>query len=474
GLRVDSARFAELMESQRERGRAAKKAGSLVGGLSGVELPWTDDSAKYRTNRCEAKVLGFVAREGWRTSGSITKADGEVGIVLDKTCFYAESGGQVGDCGEILAKDGQFAVLRTEKAGECVVHVGSVTEGSLAAGASATAHVDKGRESTKKNHTATHLLQWALRQTLGDTVWQQGSLVCGDYLRFDFTWPKAMTAEQTARVEQLVREKIAARMPITSAQMPIEDAKELGAMALFNEKYGQEVRVVAVGLAEEESLKKAFSREFCGGTHVSNTAEIGGFKILKEESISAGVRRITAITGEQLAAFLHERDAVVNQLATMLKVPAEQVVERVEKLLDENKKLAKELRSGGSADAAIQVDKMLAGAKKAGGASVISSRMDGATIDQVRLAIDSLKKKAGSAVIIIGMESEGKATLLAAVTDDLVAKGMKAGDIIKEIAPIVGGSGGGRPQLAQAGGKDITQIDAAIARGIELASKKLA
>jgi alanyl-tRNA synthetase len=394
--------------------------------------------------------------------------------VLDRTCFYAESGGQVGDCGELLAKGGQFAVLRTEKAGECVVHVGSVMDGSMAVGDNVTAHVDKGRESTKKNHTATHLLQWALRQTLGDTVWQQGSLVCGDYLRFDFTCPKSMTAEQTAKVEQLVREKITARMPVTCAQMPIDEAKKLGAMALFNEKYGQEVRVVAVGSDSEESLKEAFSREFCGGTHVSNTAEIGGFKILKEESISAGVRRITAITGEQLAAFLHERDAVVNQLVGLLKVPAEQVVERVEKLLDENKKLAKELKSGGSADASAQVDKMLAGAKKVGDASIISGRMDGATIDQVRLAIDSLKKKAGSAVVIIGMELEGKATLLAAVTDDLVAKGVKAGDIIKEIAPIVGGSGGGRPQLAQAGGKDVTKIDDAIAKAVELMVAKLA
>jgi len=473
GLRVDSARFAELMEEQRERGRSAKKAGSLIGGLSGVELPKTDDSAKYKVGQCEAKVLGFVTREGWRTSGNVAEADGEIGIVLDKTCFYAESGGQVGDCGEIRAGNGQFAVTRTEKAGECVLHVGSIMQGRISAGDTAMVHVDKGRESTRKNHTATHLLQWALRQTLGDTVWQQGSLVCGDYLRFDFTYPKALTPEQTAKVEQLVRDKIAAGMPVTCAQMPIDEAKKLGAMALFNEKYGQEVRVVAVGSENDESLKEAFSRELCGGTHVSNTAEIGGFKILKEESISAGVRRITAITGEQLASFLHQRDGIVDGLVSLLKVPAEQVIERVEKLLDENRKLTKELKSGVSAGSAAEVDKMLAGAKKIGGAGVISGRLDGATIEQARLAIDSLKKKAGSAVIIIGMESDGKATLLAAVTDDLVARGIKAGDIIKDIAPIVGGSGGGRPQLAQAGGKDVTKIDQAITTAVELAMAKL-
>jgi alanyl-tRNA synthetase len=477
GLRVDTARFSELMEEQRQRGRAAKKAGSLIGGLSAVELPRTDDSAKYLTGECEGTVLGFVTREGWRTAGIVDEKSGEVGIVLDETCFYAESGGQVGDCGEIRSTDGLFAVLRTEKAGECVVHVGKVMQGRLAAGSDVTAHVDKGRESTKKNHTATHLLQWALRQTLGDTVWQQGSLVCGDYLRFDFTWPKAMTAEQTAKTEQLVREKIAARLPVTCVVMPIDEAKKLGAMALFNEKYGQEVRVVAVGATDKDTIREALSREFCGGTHVANTSEIGGFKILREESVSAGVRRITAITGEQLATFLHQRDAVVNQLVGLLKVPAEQVVERVEKLLDENKKLARELKSGGGSgggDVMTQADKLFAAARKIGVSSVISGRLDGATIDQARMAIDGMKKKAGSAVIILGFEADGKATLFAAVTDDLVAKGLKAGDIIKEIAPIVGGSGGGRPQLAQAGGKDSTKIDEAIAKGAELTSVKLA
>jgi alanyl-tRNA synthetase len=476
GLRVDSARFAELMDEQRQRGRSARKAGSLIGALSGVELPRTDDSSRYLTGECEATVQGFVTREGWRTTGAVGERDGEVGIVLDETCFYAEGGGQVGDCGEIRSKDGLFSVLRTEKAGECVIHMGKVMQGAISAGSDVTAHVDKGRESTKKNHTATHLLQWALRQTLGDTVWQQGSLVCGDYLRFDFTWPKAMTAEQTARTEQLVREKIAARLPVTCTVMPIDEAKKLGAMALFNEKYGQQVRVVAVGAAGADDIKEAFSREFCGGTHATNTGEIGDFKILKEESVSAGVRRITAITGQQLAAFLHERDAVVNQLVGLLKVPAEQVVERVEKLLDENKKLARELKSGGGSgggDVMTQAEMLLASSKKVGASSVIAGRLDGATIDQARLAMDALKKKAGSAVIVLGFEADGKATLFAAVTDDLVAKGLKAGDIIKEIAPIVGGSGGGRPQMAQAGGKDVTKIDDAIARGAELATVKL-
>jgi alanyl-tRNA synthetase len=248
-------------------------------------------------------------------------------------------------------------------------------------------------------------------------------------------------------------------------------------MALFNEKYGQEVRVVAVGATGKDTIREALSREFCGGTHVANTAEIGGFKILREESVSAGVRRITAITGQQLATFLHQRDTVVNQLVGLLKVPAEQVVERVEKLLDENKKLARELKSGGGSgggDVMAQADKLLASAKKVGESSIISGRLDGATIDQARMAIDNFKKKAGSAVIILGFEADGKATLFTAVTDDLVAKGLKAGDIIKEIAPIVGGSGGGRPQLAQAGGKDSAKIDEAIAKGAELVNAKLA
>ena len=333
--------------------------------------------------------------------------------------------------------------------------------------------------ASMKNHTATHLLQWALQSVLGESVKQQGSLVCPDYLRFDFTCPKALTKEQIQQVETLVQEKIEAALPVTTAVMNIEEAKQLGAMALFGEKYGSEVRVLAIGASNRNEIKNAFSKEFCGGTHVSNTGDIGGFAIQKEESISAGVRRITALTGPGLVRYLVKRSRVVDELVEVLKAPADQVPARVSKLLEDNKALKKELKSGGggksAGDAMAAADKLFESAQKAGDAFIIAGQMPAVDIEQARTAIDSLKKKAGSAVIVLGIPADdGKVMLLVGVTDDLIKKGAKAGDIVKEIAPIVGGGGGGRPNMAQAGGKDASKLSEALDRATEFVKEKLA
>ncbi|HDS84518.1 MAG TPA: alanine--tRNA ligase, partial [Phycisphaerales bacterium] len=238
GLAVDTAAFEELMAQQRARARAAQKTGSLAASLSGVELPATDDSLKYATDRCEATVVGWVDESGLTQSGSLKDTEKCVALVLDRTCFYAESGGQIGDGGMITSARGVFAVKTTEKLADCVLHRGRLLEGSLAVGDAVTATVDPQRKATQKNHTATHLLQWALRQVLGDAVKQQGSLVCPDYLRFDFTWPRALSQEEIQQVESLVQEKIDADVPVTTATLPIEQAKQAGATALFGEKYG--------------------------------------------------------------------------------------------------------------------------------------------------------------------------------------------------------------------------------------------
>jgi alanyl-tRNA synthetase len=248
-------------------------------------------------------------------------------------------------------------------------------------------------------------------------------------------------------------------------------------MALFGEKYGSEVRVVAIGAEDENHLSEAFSKEFCGGTHVDRIGSIGGFKIIKEESISAGVRRITAMTGSGLTAYLEQRSRIVDELSEMLKVPADEVADRVGRLIKENKKLAKELKSASSKQSAVdsmaEAKQLLDGCEKIGQTSVVIGRLSVASAEQAREAIDMLKKKAKSAAIVLGFIEDGNATLLAGVTDDLVKKGLKAGDIVKQIAPLIEGGGGGRPQMAQAGGKNPEKIDNALARATEIIKEKL-
>ncbi len=477
GLQVDQAGFDRLMEEQRARARAGQKASSFLANLTGVELPVTDDSAKYETDTCAGKVLGWIDAGGLRKEGSFSDTRTQIGLILDRTCFYAEVGGQVGDVGTIQSCAFRFAVEATDRIADCVIHRGRLTEGTLHAGDIAKAVVDPRRNATKKNHTATHLLQWALQQVLGQAVHQQGSLVCPDYLRFDFTCPKALTPEQIRQVERLVQEKIDEALPVTCAVLPIDQAKKLGAMALFGEKYGAQVRVLGIGADHPDRIGDALSREFCGGTHVDNTGAIGGFAVLKEESISAGVRRITALTGPGLTRHLLERGKVVDEMGALLKVPADQLVSRVTKLLEENKALAKQLKTASKKtgeDALGQARHLLEAAPKIGATTLLVGPLSSVTVEQAREAMDMVKKKAQSAAIVFGWEEgEGKATLLAGVTDDLVAKGLKAGDLIKQIAPIVEGGGGGRPQMAQAGGKNPAKLPEALAEANRLIRKGL-
>ncbi len=482
GLDVDTDTFDELMDQQRTRARAAQKGASLKASLASVELPATDDSHKYNSNHCSAKLLGWITPAGFCTEGTMTEVGKSIGLILDRTCFYADSGGQVGDVGTIRLQNVQFVVEATEKIADCVVHQGKLVEGKLTAGLEVVATVGKTRNETRNNHTATHLLQWSLRQVLGDSVKQQGSLVCHEYLRFDFTYPKAMTVDETRHVERLVREKIAAAEPVTCVSMPIDEAKKLGAIALFGEKYGSEVRIVCLGAEDASKIDLAFSREFCGGTHVANTSAIGGFKIVKEESISAGVRRITAITGAALTDYLIQRSSIVDEVGEMLKVPPAQITARVQKLLDDNKKLAKELKNSAhgtgtstGGDTMTEAANLLQSAKKIGQTHIVVGTLSPAPVQQLRQAIDMIKKKAKSAAIVFGIaESDSKVTLLAGFTDDLVKQGLNAGNIIGTIAPIVDGAGGGRPQMAQAGGKTPAKLSDALTKASEIIELKLA
>ena len=474
-LNIDISNFTELMEAQRTRARASQKSTTSTAALTGVELPATDDSQKYKTDTCESKIVGFIDFDGFKDAGKI-KTDTDCAIVLDTTCFYAESGGQIGDCGTIETKDAKFVVDATEKITDCILHKGKLTQSTFSIGDKVTAAVSADRDATKKNHTATHLLQWALQKTIGDSIAQQGSLVTPDYLRFDFTCPKALTNEQIKTVENLVNEKIIHGLPITPVEMPIDQAKKLGAKALFTEKYGDVVRVVAIGTDNKNDLAQAFSREFCGGTHLDNTALIGAFKIVKEESISAGVRRITAMTGRALNDYFTDRSNVVDELSHTLKAPADQLTERVDKLIAENKNLAKQLKSASKSigsDSLTEAKKLLDSAEKINDSSIIMGRLSPAPAKQLRAAIDMLKKKAKSACVVLAAAEDNKVTLLVGVTDDLIEKGLKAGDIIKQIAPIVEGGGGGRPQFAQAGGKNPEKIKDALIKAAEIIKSTL-
>jgi alanyl-tRNA synthetase len=476
-LKVDTARFSELMEQQRQRARAAiaKDSQSITDNVSGQVLPETEDLHKYHTDEYDAIIIGFIDSAGFKNKGQLGSGV-QAGIVLDKTCFYAEAGGQVGDCGIIQSGKARFTVEKTIKIANCIVHQGKVAEGAFDVGEKVHAIVSKDRNSIKKNHTATHVLQWALQEVLGKSVAQQGSYVGPDYLRFDFTYPKAPKSEQLKQVEEMVREKIAADLPVTWAVMPKQQAQKLGAMALFGEKYGDDVRVVALGADDKDHINEAFSREFCGGTHVDRLGAIGGFKIIKEESISAGVRRITALTGPALTGHLEKASDVVDELSVLLKVPTESLVERVSQLLKDNKKLTKELKAAArqsGSDSMTEARELLEKCEKIGESSIVIGQLSTTSIEQAREAIDMLKKKAKSAAIVLGFDDDGRATLLAGVTDDLVSKGLKAGDIVKEIAPIVDGGGGGRPQMAQAGGKNPKKIGEALAKADEIIKQKL-
>jgi alanyl-tRNA synthetase len=474
GLAVDTAGFQKLMDEQRQRARAAQKTNNFVLPVTDTKLPAADDTVKYTDEKITAKVLGWIDVSGFHTAGAV--AGGPAAIVLDRTCFYAESGGQAGDAGRIAGPAGSFIVEATEKVADCIIHKGGMESGTIKAGDTVEAIVDVGRRESKKNHTATHLLQWALQQVLGRTVSQQGSLVNPQYLRFDFTWPRTLRPAEVNEVEKLVNEKIAAGLPVTSATLPINQARKLGAMALFSEKYGDTVRVVAVGASDENHLSEAFSKEFCGGTHVTNTAIIGGFKITREESISAGVRRITALTGNGLAEYYNKLGQIVETLSQTLKVPPEQICKRVDKIIEDSKNLAKQLKNASKqsgADIMSVAAQLLENCGKIGSSSIIISGIDSAPVEEVRNAIDMIKKKAGSAAVVFGMSDGDKVTLLAGVTDDLIQKGLKAGDIVKEIAPIVGGAGGGRPQMAQAGGKKSENLPQALQRAIEFIKQKL-
>ncbi len=471
GLAVDLAGYEEDMEKARKRSQAGQKKHAVTA-LQG-ELPATDDSPKYKGVAINAKIVAWVKDQLVGTGGKLGAGD-EIALVLNKTNLYAEQGGQVGDRGWIRTKTGTFEVTDTQRLGEAVLHIGHIHEGTIKIGSTATLLVGSERADTMRNHTATHLLNWALRKVLGEHIEQKGSLVDAAKTRFDFAHDQPLTPEQVAEVERLVNEKIYADLPVTPTIMPLEEAKKLpGVRAVFGEKYPDPVRVLVIGAKKPGEATLDHSIEFCGGTHLTHTGEAGFFKIVSQELVGKGVRRVTAVTGKEAVATVQRLAGLVDDLTGRFKCRPQDLPARIDALQDEVKKLQKQLQKGAATDLAGAADKLLAGATLVNGSHVIVGEMPAGPEDQLRNQIDRIKQKAGSALVLVGWVNEDKVGLLAAATDDLVKKGVHAGKLVGEVAKLVGGGGGGRPNMAQAGGKEPGKLSEALQAGKQMAEAQL-
>lgn len=472
GLSIDRPGYDEAMKTAKDRSRSAHKKLQITA-VSG-ELPKTDDAPKYEGTRSKAKLLGWVIDNAVKSSGKLNTGD-EVALLVDRTNFYAEQGGQVGDAGLIVSPTGKFHVEDTQRLGDGVLHVGRVTEGTLSVGQEVQLQIDSQRADIKRNHTATHLLNLALRTVLGDHIEQKGSLVDAEKTRFDFAHDEPLTGEQVAEVERIVNEKIYSALPVTAAYRPLAEAKKIpGVRAVFGEKYPDPVRVLCIGVEKPENATVDMSVEFCGGTHLANTGEAGFFKIISQEAVGKGVRRVTAVTGKGAVAAVQRLTAVVDEIAGRFSCKPEDVPRRIDALQDEIKKLQQQIKKAASSDLAGTGDKLFDEATQLGGARVIVGQLPSAPAEQVRNQVDRLKQKAGSAVVVVAWEEEGKVQLIAAVTDDLVKKGLHAGKLVGQVAKVMDGGGGGKPTMAQAGGKDASKIGEALQLAKKVIAEQLA
>jgi alanyl-tRNA synthetase len=460
GLSADTAGYEREMDAQRERARAASRFGVDMRG--GPDLGTITVFSGYDDTRGESRIAALL-KNGIPVEALAPGDEGEV--VLERTPFYAESGGQVGDTGELTAGGARFAVSDTRKRGAAFAHIGKLAGAPLKLGDNVAAHIDDTRrDHTRRNHTATHLLHAALREVLGNHVQQKGSLVAPERLRFDFAHFQPVTPEELKRIERRVNEQIRANLDGETDSMPYDDAVARGAIALFGEKYGDVVRVLRLG---------DFSMELCGGTHVHRTGDIGLFKIVSEGGVAAGVRRIEAVTGEGAWEYVAHTDDLLKSVAGLVRATREDLLQRVQEGQDQVKQLEKQLRSLKDKLASGQGTDLAAGAVDIAGVKVVATQVEGADATALRNAVDQLKDRLKSAVIVLASLGESnKVVLVAGVTADLVAR-IKAGEIVGAVAAQVGGKGGGRPDFAQAGGTDPAALPAALASVAALVQGKL-
>ncbi|WP_346795627.1 alanine--tRNA ligase [Halomonas sp. Bachu 37] len=453
GVTLDEAGFQRELEAQRERARAASQFGADYS--AALELEGETHFSGYELLEDDATVAALVDSEG-NALASLKSGDKGV-VVLDRTPFYGESGGQVGDTGYLHAWGGRFQVTDTQKQNGHHLHHGVMVEGELTVGGPVRTEVDAGlRAATIRNHSATHLLHKALRMVLGDHVQQKGSLVTAERLRFDFSHFEPMTAEQLDEVERIVNQQILANAATKIEQMSLDQAKEKGAAALFEAKYAENVRVLTIGADD-------FSIELCGGTHVARSGDIGCCHIVAEVGIASGVRRIEAITGENALAYFREQEARVSRIGERLKAKPEQVETRVEALVERNRGLEKELEQLKAKLASAAGSDMLDQAREINGVKLLATQLEGVSGKELRGVLDQLKNKLGSGVVVLGVadQAAGKVSLIAGVTQDLTER-VKAGELVNHVASQVGGKGGGRADMAQAGGSQPEALPGAL------------
>ncbi|MDO5146068.1 MAG: alanine--tRNA ligase [Eubacteriales bacterium] len=468
GYGVDEEGFGACMEEQRVKARSARKETNYMGAdvtvYESIDPSVTTVFVGYDHRTYDSKITVMT------TETELTEAltDGQTGtIFVEETPFYATGGGQHADTGVIRCADGEFVVEDTVKLlGDKVGHIGRVTKGMFKVGDVVTLSInEEQRDDTMKNHSATHLLQKALRTVLGSHVEQAGSYNDRERLRFDFSHFQAMTPEEISKVEEIVNEQIAAELPVKTQIMTVDEAKKTGAMALFGEKYGEKVRVISMG---------DFSKEFCAGTHVPNTGVIRSFKIISETGVAAGVRRIEAITGNNVTKYYQDVEKTLLEAARAMKAEPHKLTDRIHALLDEVKALSSENEKLKDQIAKSEVADVMDQVVEAGAFKVLPVSVKDVDMNALRTLSDDLKQKIGSGVVVLASDVGGKVNLIVTATEDAVKAGAHAGNIIKQAAVLVGGGGGGRPNMAQAGGKNPAGIADALAKAVELAKEQIA
>ncbi|WP_313431189.1 alanine--tRNA ligase [Pseudomonas sp.] len=459
-LTIDEAGFEREMEAQRERARSASSFGMDYNSL--VKIDSATEFLGYDATEGQGKIIAL-----YKDGQSVDQlGEGEHGVVvLDRTPFYAESGGQVGDSGFLQAGAARFDVRDTTKTGGAFLHHGVVASGALVIGSPVEAKVDADvQHATSLNHSATHLLHEALRQVLGEHVQQKGSLVDSQRLRFDFSHFEAVSPAQIKALEDIVNREVRKNTPVETELTDIETAKAKGAMALFGEKYGDTVRVLSMG--------GDFSVELCGGIHAKRTGDISLFKIISEGGVASGVRRIEAVTGAAALAYLNAAEEQVKEAAQLVKGNRDNLIDKLSAVLERNRQLEKQLEQLQAKAASAAGDDLSNAAVEVKGVKVLAARLDGQDGKALLALVDQLKNKLGHAVILLGSEHEGKVVLVAGVTKDLSSQ-LKAGDLMKQAAAAVGGKGGGRPDMAQGGGVDVAALDQALALAVPFAEQGL-
>ena len=456
GFSVDSEGFEKEMEKQRERAREGQKLELFLSDRISIsdEIVVAKHFVGYHSLKHKSTILDLLIKN--KSTGTLQEGQ-EAGVILESTPFYGEMGGQVGDTGEIHSPSGRFLVTNTIRVPpDIIVHQGKVVEGSLVVGDEVEAEVDRERRlDIARNHTATHLLQFALRQVLGEHVQQRGSLVAPDRLRFDFSHLTALTREEIDKVQQIVNDRVRYNLRVYAEDVPYKKAIDEGAIALFDEKYGDKVRVVRIG-------EPRISAELCGGTHVASTGEIGLFHIIAESSIGAGLRRIEAVTGRGAGAYIDERLSDLQKIADNLDAELDTVMDKAYSLSIELKEEHKQRLALERELARLRAESLLTQAEVINGVTVLVAKVPSSRLEILREMSDFLRDRLKSAVVVLGTVYEDKPAFLAAVTPDLVARGYDAGKIVKQVARVTGGSGGGKPSLGQAGGKDKGKLDEAL------------